>query len=140
MRVHFTDEGWGDYLYWCRQDREIHERLNGLIENARRIPFASIGKPKFRKVLQPHRVGRLLNNLQGATILDRLPGGYEAADPDDAWLLALAETAHADYIAKTLTADGSSQPLRGALLRSSPGGRRGAAGLDRHPGLVAGSR
>ena len=54
--------------------------------------------PKFRGILQPHRVGRMLNNLQGATILDRLPGGYEAVDPDDAWLLALADTARADYL------------------------------------------
>jgi uncharacterized protein len=37
----------------------------------------------------------MLNNLQGATILDRLPGGYEAGDPDDAWLLALADTRRA---------------------------------------------
>lgn len=54
--------------------------------------------PKFRIVLQPHRVGRLLNNLQGATTIDQLPGGYEAADPSDAWLLALADTGSADYL------------------------------------------
>ncbi len=54
--------------------------------------------PKFRNVLQPHRVGRLLNHLQRATIVDWLPGGYEATDPHDAWLLALAKTAHADYL------------------------------------------
>lgn len=54
--------------------------------------------PKFRDVLQPHRVGRLLNNLQQATIIDRLPGGYEANDPHDAWLLALADTAQTDYL------------------------------------------
>jgi putative PIN family toxin of toxin-antitoxin system len=54
--------------------------------------------PKFRGILQPHRVGHMLNNLQGATILDRLPSGYEAADPHDAWLLALADAARADYL------------------------------------------
>jgi putative PIN family toxin of toxin-antitoxin system len=54
--------------------------------------------PKFRGILQPHRVGRMLNNLQGATILGRLPGGYAAVDPNDAWLLALADTARADYL------------------------------------------
>jgi putative PIN family toxin of toxin-antitoxin system len=54
--------------------------------------------PKFRNVLQPHRVGRLLNNLQRAVIVDRLPSGYEATDPHDAWLLALADMAHADYL------------------------------------------
>ena len=55
--------------------------------------------PKFRGILQPHRVGHMLNNLHGATIIDRLPGGYEAADPNDAWLLALAEVGRADYLA-----------------------------------------
>jgi putative PIN family toxin of toxin-antitoxin system len=53
---------------------------------------------KFRGILQPHRVGRMLNNLQGAEILNRLPEGYEAADPHDAWLLALADVAGADYL------------------------------------------
>ena len=54
--------------------------------------------PKFHEILHPNRVGRMLNNLQGATMLERLPGGYEAADPDDAWLLALADAAHVDHL------------------------------------------
>jgi len=53
---------------------------------------------KFRTILQPHRVGQMLNSLQGAVLPDRLPGGYEAADPHDAWLLALADVARADYL------------------------------------------
>jgi uncharacterized protein len=53
---------------------------------------------KFRGILQPHRVGHMLNNLHGATVLDRLPGGYEVSDPHDAWLLALAEVGRADYL------------------------------------------
>ncbi len=40
----------------------------------------------------------MLNNLQGATVLNRLPGGHEAADPQDAWLLALADIAGAHYL------------------------------------------
>lgn len=54
--------------------------------------------PKFRGVLQPHRVGRMLNNLRGADVMDPLRIEYEAADPDDAWLLALADTGRADYL------------------------------------------
>jgi uncharacterized protein len=54
--------------------------------------------PKFRGILQPHRVGQMLNNLQGATVLNHLPGGHEAADPLDAWLLALADIARAHYL------------------------------------------
>jgi putative PIN family toxin of toxin-antitoxin system len=54
--------------------------------------------PKLRAILQPHRVGHMLNNLQHATVIDPLPHGYEAADPNDAWLLALADIGHADYL------------------------------------------
>ena len=54
--------------------------------------------PKFRDILQPHRVGRMLNNLQGAIIVTRLPGGDEAADPDDAWLLALADAGQVQFL------------------------------------------
>jgi predicted nucleic acid-binding protein len=40
----------------------------------------------------------MLNNLQGAITVDRLPRGYETADPHDAWLLALANAAGAHYL------------------------------------------
>ena len=46
MRVHFTDNGWDDYLYWCRNDSKVHERVNDLIENARKTPFTGLGKPE----------------------------------------------------------------------------------------------
>ena len=54
--------------------------------------------PKLKNILQPHRVGLMLNNMQNATVIDRLPSGYEAADPNDAFLLALADKSHAHYI------------------------------------------
>jgi len=54
--------------------------------------------PKFRTILQPHRVGRMVNNLQGAVVLDALPPGHVAADPDDAWMLALADAAEVHYL------------------------------------------
>ncbi len=31
-------------------------------------------------------------------MVDQLPGGYETDDPDDAWLLALADAASADFL------------------------------------------
>jgi toxin YoeB len=46
LRVHFTDNGWDDYLYWCSHDRQVHARLNELIENARQTPFRGLGKPE----------------------------------------------------------------------------------------------
>ena len=53
---------------------------------------------KFRDILKPHRVGLMLNNLQDAELLARLPDRHTAADPNDAWLLALADVAQADYL------------------------------------------
>jgi putative PIN family toxin of toxin-antitoxin system len=54
--------------------------------------------PKFRDILQPHRVGLMINNLNRAIVIDRLPKGFESADPDDAWLLAVAEEGSADHL------------------------------------------
>jgi putative PIN family toxin of toxin-antitoxin system len=54
--------------------------------------------PKFQAVLQPHKVGAMVNNLQRATVLDSLPTGIEAADPNDAFLLAMAIAGKADYL------------------------------------------
>jgi len=54
--------------------------------------------PKFKAMLQPHRVGVMINNLQRAVVLEHLPGGIEATDPDDAFLLAMAMQGVADYL------------------------------------------
>ena len=54
--------------------------------------------PKFKAVLQPHRVGTMVNNLQRALVLERLPSDIEADDPFDAFLLAMAVAGDADYL------------------------------------------
>lgn len=54
--------------------------------------------PKFKSILQPHRVGFMVNNMQRTAVIDPLPEGYEAADPADAWLLALADASQANYL------------------------------------------
>jgi putative PIN family toxin of toxin-antitoxin system len=54
--------------------------------------------PKFKAVLQPHRVGAMVNNLQRALVLDRLPIDIDADDPFDAFLLAMAIAGDADYL------------------------------------------
>ena len=40
----------------------------------------------------------MVNNLQRAIVLKQLPDGVEAADPDDAFLLAMAIAGDADYL------------------------------------------
>ncbi len=54
--------------------------------------------PKFKAVLQPHRVGAMVNNLQRAVVLERLPSDIEADDPFDAFLLGMAVAGDADYL------------------------------------------
>ena len=55
--------------------------------------------PRFKAVLQPHRVGTMVNNLQRAVVLEHLPTGIEADDPNDAFLLAMAVASEAAYLA-----------------------------------------
>lgn len=54
--------------------------------------------PKFKAVLQPHRVGTMVNNLQRAVVLEHLPSGIEADDPNDAFLLAMALASEAEHL------------------------------------------
>lgn len=52
MRLVFTPHGWDDYLHWQKVDRATVKRINRLIEDALRDPFAGIGKPEaLRHVL-----------------------------------------------------------------------------------------
>jgi len=54
--------------------------------------------PKFQQYLKPHRVGRMGNRVRGAILVDGLTDEYEATDPHDSWLLALAHQGGADYL------------------------------------------
>jgi toxin YoeB len=45
----FTDESWNDYVYWQTQDKKTFRRINDLIKDAQRDPFAGIGKPEALK-------------------------------------------------------------------------------------------
>ncbi len=46
MKLIFSDEAWEDYLYWQKQDKRMVERINKLIGEVKREPFAGIGKPE----------------------------------------------------------------------------------------------
>lgn len=55
--------------------------------------------PKFRAALQPHRFGRLINNLTRARVYrEALPKLLTAEDPSDSFLLNLAAVSNADYL------------------------------------------
>ena len=49
MKLIFSDEAWDDYLYWQKNDRKIVERINKLIQEAKRDPFSGLGKPESLK-------------------------------------------------------------------------------------------
>lgn len=49
MKLIFADEAWEDYLYWQKQDKRTLERINKLIQETCREPYAGIGKPEALK-------------------------------------------------------------------------------------------
>ncbi|WP_234197807.1 MULTISPECIES: Txe/YoeB family addiction module toxin [Pseudacidovorax] len=46
MKLVFAEAAWEDYLFWQQQDRRMLERINKLIREIQRAPFAGIGKPE----------------------------------------------------------------------------------------------
>ena len=42
----FSDDAWNDYVYWQTQDKKTLKRINLLIKDTERDPFAGIGKPE----------------------------------------------------------------------------------------------
>jgi toxin YoeB len=46
VKLIFSEHAWEDYLYWQRTDRKILQRINTLIREIQRAPFAGIGKPE----------------------------------------------------------------------------------------------
>ena len=45
-RITWTLVAWDDYEYWQGQDRKTLKRINSLIKDCLREPFAGIGKPE----------------------------------------------------------------------------------------------
>lgn len=46
LRISFTPSAWNDYVYWQTQDKKTLKRINALIKDCQRSPFAGIGKPE----------------------------------------------------------------------------------------------
>ncbi len=46
MILTFSDHAWEDYLYWQRNNRQILNRINLLIQEIQRSPFEGIGRPE----------------------------------------------------------------------------------------------
>ena len=46
MLLKFTEDAWKYYCYWQSQDKKTLKRINTLIKEIQRDPFAGIGKPE----------------------------------------------------------------------------------------------
>jgi uncharacterized protein len=54
--------------------------------------------PKLRSILQPAKIGTMINNLQRVLVLKNLKIEVEIDDPNDSFLLAMASEGDADYL------------------------------------------
>lgn len=71
MRLVFTPHGWDDYQHWVQTDHATVKRLNRLLEDSLRDPYAGIGKPEqlrhalagawSRRITEEHRLVYLVD-------------------------------------------------------------------------------
>jgi putative PIN family toxin of toxin-antitoxin system len=93
-----SPHGWPDTIYraWQKDRFDLVTSVAQIGELRRASRYA-----KFKDVLQPHRVGTMVNNMWRSIMLDALPllpDGIEVNDPNDAFLLAMALAGEADYL------------------------------------------
>lgn len=46
MNIAFVEESWEDYVYWHSTNPKILKKINELLKDISRDPFAGIGKPE----------------------------------------------------------------------------------------------
>ncbi|EMY33362.1 Txe/YoeB family addiction module toxin [Arthrobacter crystallopoietes BAB-32] len=62
MRLIFAPQAWDDYTKWQTLDRAILKRVNRLIDDCLRDPFADIGKPERLKYGIPDAYSRRITD------------------------------------------------------------------------------
>jgi toxin YoeB len=49
MDILWDKSAWDDYQFWIDNDRKVLQKINSLIKECQRTPFAGIGKPEALK-------------------------------------------------------------------------------------------
>ena len=49
MKLVFSEQAWEDYLYWQTHDKKILQRINALLKEIMRSPYAGTGNPEALK-------------------------------------------------------------------------------------------
>ncbi len=49
MKLLFAEAAWADYQHWLQHDKRMLERINKLIREVQREPYAGVGKPEALK-------------------------------------------------------------------------------------------
>lgn len=62
MNLVWTENAWEEYLYWQSIDKKMLYRINELIKNILRTPFAGIGKPEPLKLILAGKWSRRIND------------------------------------------------------------------------------
>lgn len=90
-----SPHGTSDVIYrtWRAGSFDIVTSLEQLEELRRASRY-----PKFKSILQPAKVGAMINNLQHAIILKRLTIVKEANDPNDSFLISMCIEGKADFL------------------------------------------
>ena len=68
------------------------------MRRAHRGSWATLRKPSIAALIESYKAGRLINQIKKLAVnIVNLPQVRRSADPDDNFLLALAEAGAADY-------------------------------------------
>ena len=80
MKLVFASAAWADYLWWAEHDRAALDRINDLIRQCQRTPFAGTGKPEplrgdltgwwSRRITREHRMVYRVTGKDGAQALE----------------------------------------------------------------------
>ena len=64
--ISFETAAWEDYLFWQQNDKQVLRKINQLIRDIQRDPFAGLGKPEplkhnlagfwSRRITDEHRI------------------------------------------------------------------------------------